>query len=130
LENFAHTLRPGGVLILGFPNLISFKGLVTRWTPFWFHQLYYRLMHYKFRPFKTYLRREILPKSLVPFVNSLGLNVEYQRIYEGGVSKTFRRRFPPIAWIFNGINVTLRGVSLGKMPDLRLDNCAYVFVKR
>jgi SAM-dependent methyltransferase len=130
LKNFAQTLRPGGILILGFPNLYSFKGLVTKWTPFWFHTLYYRLMRYHFRPFETYLRPEILPHRLVPYLESLGLHAEYQNIYEGGVSIKFRRRFPPMAWVFDALNVVVKGVSFGKAPDLRLDNCAFIFVKR
>ncbi len=35
--------RPGGLLVIGVPNLWSLRGLITKLTPFWFHRLVYRL---------------------------------------------------------------------------------------
>lgn len=34
LLNLCRTVRPQGLLILGFPNLLSVKGIVTKITPF------------------------------------------------------------------------------------------------
>ena len=33
LENFKHAIKPGGIIIIGIPNVLSVKGLVTKFTP-------------------------------------------------------------------------------------------------
>lgn len=130
LRNFSATLKPGGLLVLGFPNLISFKGLVTKFTPFWFHEFFYKFMRYQFRPFKTYLRREIIPSKLLPFTQQIGFDPIFVDIFEGGVQLKVRKRFPPIAWGFAVTNGLVRCLSLGRAPSLYLDNCAFIFQKR
>jgi glycosyltransferase involved in cell wall biosynthesis/SAM-dependent methyltransferase len=42
LGNFARWLRPGGVLLLRFPDRRSVRGFVTRFSPHCLHVLYYR----------------------------------------------------------------------------------------
>lgn len=42
LANFLSWLKPGGLVILKFPDRDSVYGFVTRLTPFWFHVLYKR----------------------------------------------------------------------------------------
>jgi SAM-dependent methyltransferase len=42
LENFERWLKPGGLLIVRVPDRDSMFGIVTRFTPFWFHIWYYR----------------------------------------------------------------------------------------
>ena len=42
LDNFVRWLRPGGLLILQFPDRDSAFGFVTRHTPFWLHVAYHR----------------------------------------------------------------------------------------
>lgn len=42
LENFVRWLRPGGYLILAFPDRDSVYGFFTRITPFWVHVAYKR----------------------------------------------------------------------------------------
>lgn len=44
LANFLKWVKPGGLLILKFPDRDSVYGFVTRFTPFWFHVLYKRHM--------------------------------------------------------------------------------------
>jgi SAM-dependent methyltransferase len=44
LANFLEWLKPGGLLILKFPDRDSVYGFVTRVTPFWFHVLYKRYL--------------------------------------------------------------------------------------
>ena len=40
LEKFCDWLKPGGILILRFPDREAAYGLLTRITPFWFHVFY------------------------------------------------------------------------------------------
>ena len=44
LTNFLEWLKPGGLLILKFPDRDSVYGFVTRVTPFWVHILYKRYL--------------------------------------------------------------------------------------
>ncbi|HSA81990.1 MAG TPA: class I SAM-dependent methyltransferase [Geminicoccaceae bacterium] len=44
LTNFLQWLKPGGLLILKFPDRDSVYGFITRVTPFWFHILYKRYL--------------------------------------------------------------------------------------
>ena len=128
LNLFAST-RPGGLIILAFPNLLSFKGLVTKLTPLWFHTLFYRYMHYTFRPFPTFLRASILPKRVMRLAREQRLSVEFFELFEGRVARTFRNRVRIIDWIFEGIDVLMKTISLGRMSSLALDNCVMILQK-
>lgn len=44
LENMHQALKPGGLLVLGCPNLSSLKGVITKLTPIQFHRWYYRFI--------------------------------------------------------------------------------------
>ena len=42
LTNFVRWLKPGGILIVRVPDRNSVQGFLTRFTPHWFHVVYYR----------------------------------------------------------------------------------------
>lgn len=42
LDNFARWLRPGGLLVIRFPDPQSVRGFLTRLSPHWVHVLYYK----------------------------------------------------------------------------------------
>jgi 2-polyprenyl-3-methyl-5-hydroxy-6-metoxy-1,4-benzoquinol methylase len=42
LGNFLRAAKPGGLIVLAFPNLFSLKGIVTKLTPHFVHVWYYR----------------------------------------------------------------------------------------
>lgn len=44
LENFQQWLKPGGLLILQFPDRNSVYGFLTRFTPYWVHVLYLKYL--------------------------------------------------------------------------------------
>jgi 2-polyprenyl-3-methyl-5-hydroxy-6-metoxy-1,4-benzoquinol methylase len=77
LRNIGAAVAPGGVLFVGFPNVHSVKGLVTKLSPFWFHVFLYR---HVFRmtqgPFRTYLRWTLAPSRLQAAVEGLGFDTE------------------------------------------------------
>jgi len=130
LINLSRAVRPQGLLILGFPNLLSIKGIVTKLTPFWFHEQFYKFMRYKSRHFPTFLRADILPKNVVHFAENNGFTVELCKLVEGGVSKKVRGRFRVVDWAFSGIDAITRTLSFGEMQSPLLDNCAVVLRKR
>jgi len=129
LLNMFEATKPGGFVILGFPNLASFKGLATKFTPFWFHKLSYAFMKYKSTPFKTYLRFAILPGEVANFARANGFSVIYSKLLEGGMTRRVRERF----WIckigFATMNLAARIATLGSCQSLYFDSCAFVLQK-
>jgi SAM-dependent methyltransferase len=115
LSNFAFALRPGGLLIVGIPNLWSLKGLVTKLTPHSFHVwVYRRIWGVKeagqpgVAPFPTYLRRDIAPGRLAQSARRLGL----ERIY----AANYRNAYPlprVLAILWSAAEALGRIASLG-----------------
>jgi 2-polyprenyl-3-methyl-5-hydroxy-6-metoxy-1,4-benzoquinol methylase len=130
LLNLTQTVRPQGLLILGFPNLLSVKGIITKFTPFCFHEQFYKFMKYKSRHFPTFLRADILPQKVVQFAEDNGFSVELCQLVEGGVAKRVRSRFRVVDWAFYGIDAVTRVLSFGEMRSPLLDNCGMVLRKR
>jgi 2-polyprenyl-3-methyl-5-hydroxy-6-metoxy-1,4-benzoquinol methylase len=90
VANFADAINHGGLIVLASPVTHSLKGLITKFTPHWFHVLVYRhLLGHKDAgkpgclPFPTYLRWSISPKSLLRFAKDRGLIVEHVCLYNG-----------------------------------------------
>jgi 2-polyprenyl-3-methyl-5-hydroxy-6-metoxy-1,4-benzoquinol methylase len=129
LKNLFQTLKPGGYFILGFPNVASFKGLLTKFTPLWFHEAFYRFMKYQSHPFKAYLRFAILPGRVIAFAHQNGLEVVYQRMIEGKMTRRFRERFWVARATFGVVDFLARLVTLGKLQSMYWDSCALVLHK-
>jgi len=130
LLNLFNSVKPEGLVILGFPNLLSIKGIATKVTPFWFHELFYRFMKSDFRPFPTYLRRAILPKNVTRFAEENGFFVEFFSLVEGGVAKRVRNRFVVLDVAFSMVDSMAKAITFGKMPSPLLDTCAIILKKR
>ena len=130
LQNLFQTTKPDGYLILGFPNLASFKGLVTKFTPLWFHEAFYRFLKYQSHPFKTYLRFAILPGRVIAFARRNGLEVLDHRMIEGGMTRRFRERFWVARAAFGAVNFLARIVTLGRLQSMYWDTCALVLRKQ
>jgi ubiquinone/menaquinone biosynthesis C-methylase UbiE len=126
LKNMFRTTKPGGIVILGIPNLGSIKGMVTKFTPFWFHKAFYRYMRYTSRHFPTYLRADILPNRLIRFAERNGFSVAFCRLVEGNVPKKLRNRSRIVDLAFLAVDAALRIVSLGMWQTSLLDECAIV----
>ena len=45
LRKFAQAIKPGGIVILKLPNVLSLKGLITKFFPHYFHVLAYRYFY-------------------------------------------------------------------------------------
>ena len=129
LLNLFDAARPGGFVILGFPNLASFKGLATKFTPFWFHKLSYKFMRYKSTPFRTYLRFAVLPGQVIKFARANGFSVIYSKLLEGGMTKRVRERFWVLKAGFATMNLAARAATLGRCQSLYFDSCALVLQK-
>lgn len=129
LLNLFGAVRPEGLVILGFPNIISFKGIVTKFTPYPFHRYFYKMWGYTFIPFPTYLRFEMRPTKVIDLGKENGFEIVFYRIMEGTLSLKTRERYALIGWTFAAVNLFLHFTSLGKCPSLYLDYCALILKK-
>jgi SAM-dependent methyltransferase len=103
LENLRRATRTGGLLIIASPNVLSFKGLITKFTPYWFHLLYYRVHSAGFRglirrpiggrPFKTFMRWTMSSDAVASWARQSSLVTEYLALYENPMQIGFRRQF-------------------------------------
>lgn len=90
IEHFYRALSPGGLLVIGAPNPVSFSGWVTRITPHWFHVWYYRfILGDKLAgkpgqlPFRVVYHPIVTPARLIDFCQQLGFRVIHFLEYEG-----------------------------------------------
>jgi SAM-dependent methyltransferase len=65
VANLLQWTRPGGLLVIAVPNVFSLKGLVTRATPFGFHDWFYRHIYRQpYAIFPTTMKPAIAPDAL------------------------------------------------------------------
>jgi ubiquinone/menaquinone biosynthesis C-methylase UbiE len=86
LRQFARAVKPGGIVILKLPNVLSVKGLITKFFPHYFHVLAYRYFYGKkdagkedTAPFKTFLRFSIAPNAIKRLCANDGLQTVFYR---------------------------------------------------
>jgi SAM-dependent methyltransferase len=89
LNGFFQSLKPGGLVLIAAPNPKSLSGVVTKYTPHWFHVWFYRHVLGKKRaglpgqsPFPTFFHRLVTPANLVAFAKRHGMQVIYRREHE------------------------------------------------
>jgi 2-polyprenyl-3-methyl-5-hydroxy-6-metoxy-1,4-benzoquinol methylase len=123
VASFADAINYGGLIVLAVPATNSLKGIVTKFTPFWFHVLVDRhVFGLKDAgkpgclPFPTYLRWSISPKSLLRFAKDRGLIVEHVCLYNGGVWDSLVNRNKVMAVTSRLLERLLEFLSLGRIP--------------
>lgn len=129
LVNLFGSVKQEGLLVLAFSNLLSAKGLVTKFTPFWFHVLFYRVMKFKSRPFPTYLRLAIMPGRVVRLAQSNGFSVLLFRLVEGTMTRRTITRSWLIGRTFSVVDFVIQMISFGRLGSLSLDSCVMVLRK-
>ena len=89
LRNFYQGLKKGGIIVLKLPNVLSSKGLITKYTPYWFHLFFYKFIYREKNagkddvgPFPTYLKFCITPKAIRNFALNRGAEVVYYDAYD------------------------------------------------
>jgi SAM-dependent methyltransferase len=95
IRKFIDALTPGGVAILAMPHVASVKGLVTKYTPHWFHGWVWRHLlgaGPQHEEFPTVLSRSLAPARLQRYARRAGLSVEFLAPYEAWPQKKIRRK--------------------------------------
>jgi SAM-dependent methyltransferase len=125
LRRFCESLRSGGVILIGAPNPASLSGVVTRFSPHWFHVWYYR----KIRgldnagqpgqaPFPVYYHPLVSPDRLRAFARNQGLEVVYERTYESPRFPEMRTRKPWLAMAVDAVATVLNAFAFNTV-DVR-----------
>jgi SAM-dependent methyltransferase len=134
LERFARAVRPGGLVVIAAPHVHSLKGVVARYTPFWFHVFVYRyLMALKWAgrsvrgPYPTYLRPEIAPGRIAKFAAARGLEVDYMSEYESWAQRRVRERLRLRGRAWRALQTAVTKLSRGRV---RADISDFVLVLR
>ncbi len=131
LERLCGCLTPGGIMVIAFPNVLSLKGLVTKFTPHGFHVWVYKHFYSSqncpyAEPFPTYLRFSMSPVSIKRFAAAHGMAIEYLKLYESPEVRNMRARRKFI----NASLAVLRHASLLLMRhDTDLTDCIMVLRK-
>ncbi len=129
IDKFVGTVRPGGLIVLAWPDRASLAGLFTRLTPHAFHVLALRhIFGMKDAgapgrpPFKTFHRPEIGFDRIIARAADNGLEVAYAGRYEGNRFAKLCRR--PVLGPLYRLTARLGKAALGR--DLRLSDIMLV----
>ncbi len=128
LDQFRLAVRDDGIIILGLPNLMSVKGLVTKLTPHRFHVFVHRRLLGRplagvdgRGPFPTTLRRSISYQALRRFAHDNGLAVVYQSRYEALQQTELRSRLHLTGLVWRALAGAVRIVTLNTVETERTD---------
>lgn len=135
-QRFFEALKPGGLILIGAPNPHSASGMVTKYSPHWFHVWFYRVIRGNKRagqpgepPFPTYYHPLVTPRTLKRYVEGHGCEVVYERLYESPRYAEMRIRRPALAKIADGITSLMNAVLL-RQTNVRHGDYHLVIRKR
>lgn len=83
MQNFQRWLKPGGIIIVRFPDRQSAYGFMTRITPFWFHVFYKKVIMGNpnagkpgFDPYRVFYDRIVSRKGMNSFCSKHNLSIK------------------------------------------------------
>lgn len=125
LLNFRDALKRGGMILIGAPNPRSLSGIVTKYSPHWFHVWFYRHIR-GIRdaglpgepPFPTFFHPLVTLPRLEAFAAANGLEMLYRREVESPRYPEMRRRKPLFAALVDAGAAVLNAV-LPRGTDVR-----------
>jgi SAM-dependent methyltransferase len=119
---FHEALAPGGLLFVGAPNPESLFGIVTKYTPHWFHVWYYRFILRRENagkpgqlPFRTIYHRLVSPKALLEFTSQIGFELVYFNLYIGGNYSNIRETRPVVGRLLHVAISLMNILTLGQL---------------
>ena len=133
VTNFFRAIKADGAIVLAFPNVMSIKGLVTKFTPHIFHVLVYRYLWQEkaigkkghHAPFRTYMRFGISPDALKTFAGRHGFETAFCHSYQGVMQAQLRRRNLGIDRLFQVAEPLVKTLTLG---SVRVNDCDVIVV--
>ncbi|MBR0755522.1 class I SAM-dependent methyltransferase [Bradyrhizobium jicamae] len=125
LLGFCEALKPNGLLLIGAPNPQSLSGIVTKYSPHWFHVWFYRYIRGEKHaglpgeaPFPTHFHPLVTLPNLEAFAKAHGLQVIYRKKYESPRYPEMRRRKPWFASLIDTAAKAMNALLPGK-TDVR-----------
>jgi SAM-dependent methyltransferase len=130
LENMYRALKPGGLMVLQFPDRDTVFGFITRTTPFWFHVLYKRYVEGVknagkpgFDPYPTYYHKIVSRRGIREFCKARGLDITEELASDSYLRVGGRR-----SWLVRAVAMLVSAASLGRLP-WDYNNLIYVLQK-
>lgn len=131
---FKNAVKINGLVILAMPNLLSLKGLFTKFTPHWVHVLYYRWILKRPEagkldtpPFKTWLRWSITPGNIEKKMFR-GFSAEYYATRDSMVSQLKKSHWY-LYVVYQIISYILMILSLGYLGGMKNSDFIIVLKK-
>jgi 2-polyprenyl-3-methyl-5-hydroxy-6-metoxy-1,4-benzoquinol methylase len=126
LENFKNAIKPGGLIVIGIPNVLSIKGLVTKYTPHAFHIFFYKYVYRNASltgkddtgPFKTFLKYSISLPAIKKFAAKNNLKLIYNDSSDGGI--WIKNSSKLAYYAFKGAKDLLKVLSFGRFGESEL----------
>lgn len=121
VEKFFKWVKPTGKIILAYPNPQTLKGVVTKYSPYFIHQLFYRVASgtpfsaskTDQGPFRTVFAPELRLSNMSDLIKSNGFKVEWIASAESYQNK-FVKRYAPSAYI-DALNEVFMGDMKGRL---------------
>ena len=136
LNGFCASLKHGGLVLIGAPNPASLSGVVTKYSPHWFHVWFYRYVRGiktagqpGQAPFPTCFHPLVSLDRLEAFAAEHGLEVIYRNVYESPRYQEMRAHRPWLASIVDSLAVTINACLPGR-TDVRHGDYHIVMRKR
>lgn len=128
LRNMTDALAPGGLLLIRVPNALSWKGLVTKFTPHRFHVWVYRNVFGRpdagtedIGPFPTYMRMSMRPDALRDWCRNNGLAVGHDYYFEAPAQSKLRRKLGFLDALVKVVDGASRLASMGRVSIERTE---------
>ncbi len=125
LKNFLGALSEKGIIVIVAPNLFSFEGLITKYTPTCFHTLVMRLLFPKSAAacehrdrFPTPFRLSMSPKQVLAFARRNNLNIRHFHQYQSWRVWKLSRENRLLAILFKIVQGAGKAVTLGRWDVL------------
>jgi SAM-dependent methyltransferase len=136
LLGFCESLKQGGLVLIGAPNPKSLSGVVTKYSPHWFHVWFYRHVRGDKNaglpgqaPFPTFFHPLVSLPRLDTFAREHGLKVIYRREYESPRFPEMRARKPVLASLLDAFAV-VANLFLSDKADVRRGDYHVILRKR
>ena len=121
LLGFTRALKPNGLILIGAPNPRSLSGVVTKYSPHWFHVWFYRHIRGDAKaglagcaPFPTHFHPLVTLSNLEAFAEQHGLQMIYRKQYESPRYPEMRRRMPVFAALVDAAAKAMNFLLPGK----------------